>query len=76
MPDTLSSLIKIVATAADKDPATITSASTFEADLGLDSLAVVELILQIEEEFKVSVPDAKAHEFKTIGDVVAFLGNA
>jgi acyl carrier protein len=74
MSNILPRLIAVVANEADKDPTTITAASTFD-EIGLDSLAVVEVILRIEEEFNVSVPDEKAHEFKTIGEVAAFLEN-
>lgn len=42
-------------------------------DLGADSLDVVEMIMGVETEFNVTVPDEVAMEMKTIGDVVAFI---
>lgn len=42
-------------------------------DLGADSLDVVEMLMAVETEFNVTVPDEIAMEMKTIGDVVAFI---
>ena len=42
-------------------------------DLGADSLDVVEMLMAVETEFNVTVPDEVAMEMKTIGDVVAFI---
>ena len=50
--------------------------STFEQDLGADSLDVVELIMQLEEEFGVDIPDEDATKIKTVGDAVSFIQNA
>ncbi len=43
------------------------------ADLGADSLDVVELIMALEEEFGFSVPEEKIAEFKTVGSIVNFI---
>ena len=42
-------------------------------DLGADSLDVVEMLMAVETEFDVTVPDEVAMEMKTIGDVVSFI---
>ena len=42
-------------------------------DLGADSLDVVEMLMAVETEFGVTVPDEVAMEMKTIGDVVSFI---
>ncbi len=42
-------------------------------DLGIDSLDAVELIMSLEEEFEISVPDDKAQSFATVGDIVDFV---
>ncbi|NDF13381.1 MAG: acyl carrier protein [Proteobacteria bacterium] len=70
---TLDRLIAIIAKEADKDPTTLSASSSFEGDIGLDSLALVEVILKIEEAFNVNVPDHEVQKFKTLGDVVAYL---
>ena len=51
----------------------ITLESDIINDLGADSLDVVEMIMGVETEFNVTVPDEVAMEMKTIGDVVAFI---
>ena len=44
-------------------------------DLGADSLDVVELLMAIEEEFDVEIPDEDIEALKTIGDVVEYIQN-
>ena len=73
--NTLTKLTAVIAKEADLDPATISAASTFD-DLGFDSLAVVEVILRIEEAFDLSIPDETAHQFKAVSDVVTWLEKA
>lgn len=47
--------------------------SSFVEDLGADSLDVVEMLMILEEEFDVTVPDEEAEKFRTVRDVVDFL---
>ncbi|MEN9782623.1 MAG: acyl carrier protein [Pseudomonadota bacterium] len=42
-------------------------------DLGADSLDVVELIMALEEEFGIEIPDNEAEKLKTVGDVVSYI---
>lgn len=70
---TLDKLIQVVAKEADKDPSSMTAASTFEDDIGLDSLAIVEVVLKIEEAFGITVPDEDVKDFKTLGDVAKYI---
>ena len=51
----------------------ITAESNFKKDLGADSIDLVELIMEFEREFEVSIPDEKAEEIQTVGDAIAFL---
>ena len=44
-------------------------------DLGADSLDVVELLMAIEDEFEVEIPDEEIEKLKTIGDVVEYIQN-
>eukprot|EP00798_Chlamydomonas_sp_ICE-L_P025735 gene25735-11395_t len=55
------------------DPAKVTPAATFERDLGLDSLDVVELLMALEEEFGVEIPDAEADKIASVSDAVNYL---
>jgi len=47
--------------------------ATFVDDLSADSLDIVELVMQIEEEFGIEIPDSEAEKIVTIGDVVEYI---
>lgn len=47
----------------------------FAEDLGADSLDIVELVMALEEEFEISIPDAEAEKILTIGDAVKYIEN-
>ena len=48
-------------------------ASSFIEDLGADSLDIVELVMTMEEEFDMDIPDDEAEKMKTVGDVVNYI---
>ncbi len=47
--------------------------ASFIDDLGADSLDIVELVMSMEEEFDIEIPDEDAEKIQTIGDAVAYL---
>ncbi len=47
--------------------------STFVDDLAADSLDIVELVMSIEEEFGIEIPDSDAEKIGTVGDVVKYI---
>ena len=51
----------------------VTEESSFIDDLGADSLDLVELIMALEEEFGIEIPDADAEKVVTVGDVVNYI---
>lgn len=51
----------------------VTSEASFVDDLGADSLDIVELVMAIEEEFSIEIPDADAEKVSTVGDVVDYI---
>ncbi|HEY8364035.1 MAG TPA: acyl carrier protein [Haloplasmataceae bacterium] len=53
----------------------ITLETNLQDDLGADSLDAVELIMTIEEEFEISIPDDAAQNLRTVGDIVKFVEN-
>ena len=53
--------------------ATVTEEASFIDDLGADSLDLVELIMALEEEFGIEIPDADAEKVVTVGDVVSYI---
>ncbi len=63
----------IIAKQLDIDPETITPASNLIDDLHADSLDIVELVMDMEQEFDVEIPDEVLPNIKTVGDVVSYL---
>jgi acyl carrier protein len=55
------------------DESKVTEGAKFVEDLAADSLEVVELLMAVEEEFYIEVPDDAAEKIRTIGDLVAFI---
>lgn len=51
----------------------VTSEASFIDDLGADSLDIVELIMALEEEFDIEVPDEDAEKLQTVGDAVTYI---
>ncbi|MCR5593715.1 MAG: acyl carrier protein [Saccharofermentans sp.] len=58
------------------DEDSITMESSFVDDLNADSLDMVELVMAMEQEFDISVPDEVAEKVGTVGDAVEFIKNA
>ncbi|MBQ2966912.1 MAG: acyl carrier protein [Clostridia bacterium] len=57
------------------EESTITLESTFIEDLNIDSLDLVELILALEEEYQIVIPEEEAENLTTVGDVVNYVNN-
>lgn len=51
----------------------VTPEASFASDLGADSLDTVELIMEFEKEFGISIPDDQAEKISTVGDAVKFI---
>lgn len=66
-------VIKLVSEATKIDSDKISAGTSFIDDLNLDSLDIVELMMKMEEEFKVEIPEGDAEKLKTVGDVVRYL---
>ncbi|MDE6811766.1 MAG: acyl carrier protein [Muribaculaceae bacterium] len=55
------------------DEAEVTPAAEFSKDLGADSLDTVELIMEFEKEFGITIPDEDAEKIVTVGDAIAYI---
>ncbi len=55
------------------DADSVTMDSSFIEDLGADSLDIVELIMSMEDQFKISIPDTEAENITTVSDAVGFI---
>ena len=64
---------EILAEQLDIETEEITMESQIADDLGADSLDVVELLMSIEDEFQVEIPDEEIENIKTIGELVKYI---
>jgi acyl carrier protein len=73
-PQEIAATVKtIVANQLDVAPDKVTPTSSFVDDLKADSLAVVELVLALEEAFKIEIPDEDTEQIKTVSDAVSYI---
>jgi acyl carrier protein len=66
---------KIVADQLSVEADTITPQSNFANDLGADSLDTVELVMALEEEFDIEIPDEAAEKITTVQEAVDYINN-
>jgi acyl carrier protein len=71
--DYLAKVKEITAEKLGVDEAKVTEDASFIDDLGADSLDTVELIMKMEEEFDLDIPDEEAENLKTVKDVVKYI---
>lgn len=57
------------------EPEKVAQTASFIDDLGADSLDIVELVMTMEEEFDLDIPDDDAEKMKTVGDVVKYIAS-
>ena len=73
MSDIASRVKAIIVDKLGVDESEVTPEASFTNDLGADSLDTVELIMEFEKEFNISIPDDKAEAISTVGDAINFL---
>lgn len=66
-------VIKLISDATKVDIAKITTDTSFVDDLNLDSLDIVELMMKMEDEFGVEIPEEDAEGLKKVSDIVTYL---
>lgn len=66
-------VIKLISDATKVDIAKIKPETSFVDDLNLDSLDIVELMMKMEDEFGIEIPEEDAEGLKTVNDVVKYL---
>ncbi len=64
---------KIIVDKLGVDESEVTMEANFTTDLGADSLDTVELIMEFEKEFDISIPDEQAEDIQTVGHAVEYL---
>lgn len=55
------------------NPEEVTDDASFIEDLGADSLDIVELVMELEDKFKIDIPDEDAEKISTVGDAVRYI---
>ena len=73
MTDVSEKVIQIVSEQMNVDKSQIMPETTFINDLGADSLDTVELVMQFEDEFNLSIPDEDAEKIQAVGDAVKYI---
>lgn len=66
---------KIVVEQLEVDPGEVTPEANFATDLGADSLDTVELVMALEEEFEIEIPDEAAEKIATVQAAVDFISD-
>ena len=73
MGDVAERVIEIISEQMNVDKSQITPETTFVNDLGADSLDTVELVMQFEDEFNLSIPDEEAEKIQAVGDAIKYI---
>jgi len=66
-------LKRIIAAQLGIDELEITEDSHLQDDLNADPISIADLIVEIEEEFKIKIPQNQAADFNTVGDILSFI---
>ena len=73
-PDEIESKVKeIICQQLEVSPEQLRPQASFVDDLKADSLAVVELVLALEQEFKIEIPEEDTEQIKTVGDALSYI---
>ena len=73
MSDVAERVKKVVVEHLGVDEDKVTESASFIDDLGADSLDTVELVMELEEEFEINIPDDAAEKIQTVGQAVEFI---
>ena len=73
MSDIATKVKSIIVDKLGVDEKEVTTEASFTHDLGADSLDTVELIMEFEKEFNISIPDEQAETITTVGEAVSYL---
>ncbi|HTO14165.1 MAG TPA: acyl carrier protein [Edaphocola sp.] len=73
MSDVANRVKKIIVDKLGVDESEVTTEASFTNDLGADSLDTVELMMEFEKEFNISIPDDQAETITTVGQAVSYL---
>ena len=69
-------VVSIIVEKLGVEESQVTMDANFQSDLNADSLDTVELIMEFEKEFNITIPDEDTEKIATVGDAVAYVENA
>ncbi|PWA13473.1 acyl carrier protein [Pueribacillus theae] len=75
MADVMERVTKIIVDRLGVEESKVIPEASFKDDLGADSLDVVELVMELEDEFDMEISDEDAEKITTVGDVVDYINN-
>ena len=73
MSDIRAKVVSIIVDKLGVEESEVTDEARFTNDVGADSLDTVELIMEFEKEFNLSIPDEEAEKIETVGDAVTYI---
>ena len=73
VPSTEERVIEIVCENLGVNKEQVTRSTSFTEDVGADSLDIVELVMELEEEFEITIPDDQAEKIKTVGEAIDYI---
>ena len=73
MPSVEERVIEIVCENLGVNKEQVTRTASFLEDMGADSLDIVELVMELEEEFEITIPDDQAEKIKTVGEAIDYI---
>lgn len=73
MSDVKAKVVSIIVDKLGVEESEVTNEASFTNDLGADSLDTVELIMEFEKEFDLSIPDEEAEKIESVGDAVTYI---
>ena len=73
MPSVEERVIDIVCENLGVNKEQVNRSTNFIEDIGADSLDIVELVMELEEEFEITIPDEQAEKIKTVGEAIDYI---
>lgn len=73
MSDIKTKVVSLIAERLECDPSKVTESSRFSEDLGFDSLDTVEMVMELESQFGIEIPDKDAEKIITVGDAIKYI---